>query len=526
MTKLYSNIYIILIFALCLSTSLYVDYHFVSLTAGKWYLGIYLFFILVIMYPFFCSYKFISLFIHISICSTFLLSIYGLIQFILINYKNGEEVIMGNFDNPAGYASSLCAGFPMLLYFFNRTKRYIYSSVIIGSLITLSVILSESRAGMLSIITMIIVWILLKIKINLKILFLLLVGTTLLIVVLYFYKKQSADGRLLIWECSWEMIKDKPLLGYGIGGFRANYMDYQANYFKRNPESSYALLADNTSRPFNEYILLLVNYGFIGFILFITFTYFLWKCYQRNPCLESKLALICLIGIAVFASFSYPLSYPFVWVMIIFSIYTLLVNANYIIKLTYHTKKIIRLSIILISLIIFVRVSEKMTNQYLWAKTAKQSLIRQTDTTFAHYNKLFPELKNDYLFLYNYASELNYGGYFQQSQQIAMLCQPLSSDYDLQLLMGDNYVKMNQYKMAEKHFQQAAYMCPVRFIPLYELMKIYQLKGEHTKAKEIAKTILNKPVKIHSKNIEQIKQEAEKLHNRLIYNQTISSIQK
>jgi hypothetical protein len=38
---------------------------------------------------------------------------------------------------------------------------------------------------------------------------------------LYFLKKDSADGCLLIWCCSLEMIQDKPLSGHGSGGWRS-----------------------------------------------------------------------------------------------------------------------------------------------------------------------------------------------------------------------------------------------------------------------------------------------------------------
>jgi len=35
------------------------------------------------------------------------------------------------------------------------------------------------------------------------------------------------------------------------------------------------MLADNISRPFNEYIGLLVNYGLFGFLLFLLFVFYL-----------------------------------------------------------------------------------------------------------------------------------------------------------------------------------------------------------------------------------------------------------
>jgi O-antigen ligase len=65
------------------------------------------------------------------------------------------------------------------------------------------------------------------------------------------------------------MIKEKPLFGHGVGGFKANYMNYQARYFEEHPDSKYAMLADNVNRPFSEYLLLLTEYGLAGFALFL-----------------------------------------------------------------------------------------------------------------------------------------------------------------------------------------------------------------------------------------------------------------
>lgn len=74
---------------------------------------------------------------------------------------------------------------------------------------------------------------------------------------------------------------------------------------------------------------------------------------------------------------------------------------------------------------------------------------------------------------------------------------------------------MKKYKKAEDFFEHAAYMCPNRFIPLSKLMKIYQSKGESSKAIEMAEIILNKSVKIHSETIKQIKEEARNIANSL-----------
>ena len=44
-----------------------------------------------------------------------------------------------------------------------------------------------------------------------------------------------------------------------------------------------------------------------------------------------------------------------------------------------------------------------------------------------------------------------------------------------------------------------------------ELMKLYQINGEEEKAKQMAKEIIKKPIKISSYKVNQIKEEARKL---------------
>lgn len=86
---------------------------------------------------------------------------------------------------------------------------------------------------------------------------------------LIFVKKDSADGRLLIWQCSAQLIFRKPVSGYGGNGFTANYMNEQAAYFTKHSDSKYAMLADNVRHPFNEFLKWTVNYGLTGLCLIL-----------------------------------------------------------------------------------------------------------------------------------------------------------------------------------------------------------------------------------------------------------------
>lgn len=53
-------------------------------------------------------------------------------------------------------------------------------------------------------------------------------------------------------------------------------------------------------------------------------------------------------------------------------------------------------------------------------------------------------------------------------------------------------------------------MCPVRFAPLSGMLQIYQQIGDTVKADSMAQVILNKPIKIPSSDINEMKAEAKK----------------
>ena len=281
----------------------------------------------------------------IPVCC-FIHGLYGIGQFLGWFQSFNVFRVTGSFDNPAGFAACLCAGAPFFWYFIinkNLYKRWL--AIIALIIVGVAVFFSESRAGIISFLSVLLLvgsrYLPLGKNKKLLLLVTILLG---LIIALYFLKKDSANGRILIWQCSWEMIKDKPVLGYGHGGFKANYMNYQAKYFEEYPDSKYIMLADNINRPFNEYIGLTVNYGLLGLALLLAVGCFIWKSYLRcKNNIEACIAIGCLLSIAVFALFSYPLTYPFVWIMGILSITVILYQAKYTIRIPMAIKTSLKL---------------------------------------------------------------------------------------------------------------------------------------------------------------------------------------
>jgi len=71
--------------------------------------------------------------------------------------------------------------------------------------------------------------------------------------------------------------------------------------------------------------------------------------------------------------------------------------------------------------------------------------------------------------------------------------------------MAHNYQQLRQYEEAVFHYQLASKMCPNRFVPLYGLLMTYESIGDNKRASEMARIIIDKPVKVLSSTIDRIK---------------------
>jgi O-antigen ligase len=441
---------------------------------------------------------------------------YGILQYAgALPAANGFRVT-GSFDNPAGFAASLCAAFPLLLYLaLGKNHRLRGLGWAAAGVAAVAVALSASRAGALSVAVMCVVAALYKFPRLQRYKAAALALCLLLAAGLYLLRKDSANGRLLIWRCSWEMVKDKPLLGHGHGGFKASYMSYQAKFFEERHDSRYAMLADNVNHPFNEYIMLLTDYGLAGLILLLAAGWLLWKSLLRcRREAAARMAGGCLLAVAVFALFSYPLRYPFVWVMLMLSVALIVYRAKYAVKIPRAAAYPAALLTILASILLGGVAYRHMADEMLWCSVAHQSLMGKTKLMMPEYDRLHKSLAKNELFLYNYAAELSVAADYGKSLQVARECEQLWADYDLQMLMADSYEKQNQREAAEGHYRKAAAMCPVKFVPLYRLAKLHAAAGRRSEALALAKIIVGKKVKIPSHAVAAIKREMQQLVER------------
>jgi O-antigen ligase len=324
-------------------------------------------------------------------------ALYGALQYAgALPATNGFRVT-GSFDNPAGFAASLCAAFPFLLYFaFGKSPWQRGLTWIAAGVVAVAVALSASRAGVFSLVVVCAAASFYKFPRLKKYKAAMLTLCLLVLAGLYLQKKDSANGRMLIWRCSWEMVKEKPLLGYGAGGFKAGYMSVQAKYFEEHPDSELAMLAGNVNRPFNEYVGLAVSYGLAGVFLLFFAGWFIRKSYLRcKNTLQARMAAWCLLAVAVFACFSYPLAYPFVWVVSIFSGALIVYHAKYRVKISPAIWAATRVALVPAVAVAGVVATRRMADEMRWCAAAHKSLRGQTEQMLPVYRQLYKSLSKN-----------------------------------------------------------------------------------------------------------------------------------
>lgn len=446
-----------------------------------------------------------------------LTTIHGILQYfgIMPSYHQAFP-ITGTFENPAGFAAIQAALFPFVFNCcFDRNSGRLMQLFfkVVSVLCATSVVLAGSRTGFLAICACAIVVLVftdsvasfIKTHIWIWPIFILLAISSF--VFLYYIKKDSADGRIFIWKRCFELIKERPLFGYGVYGFQGNYMITQADYFRSHPESEYIMLADNITHPFNEYLKLTVNYGLVGLLVAISlFVWIVLRLFRSNK--QAKvLGLSFVASIFITCLFSYPFMYKAVYLLAFMAIVPAFIDTENMIIIPRQIKMIVPL-LLLVTLAISLKF---MYYEMKWTEIAKRSIQGRAERMLPYYEDTNHVLGNNPLFLYNYAAELNSAHRYEESINVLTKCSKSWNEYNVQILFTDNYFKIGQMDNALRACEEACLMVPIRFEPLYRKMLIYLACGDMDNAKHIADEILDKPVKVQSEELKKIISVAEEL---------------
>lgn len=421
-------------------------------------------------------------------------------------------LVVGPFDNPAGISILLASLSPFFLFFIYEKKTVMLYAIFGFLLIGVVVVLSEARTAIFSIFIVLSYcayrYFSLK-KYQYVLWWITLIGI-MLVVILFYLKPASANGRLLIWHCCLDLICMHPYTGAGYGSFRGCYMPEQANLLLDSNGFVWKQLASNIFHPFNEYLKILVEQGLVGFLLVCGIFTSIIQYYSKYRTLEKEVVLLSLVVIGICAFFSYPMEYPVIRLLTVFLVGLLLSRPmdGSVVKYWRLRNRFLILSLVC-SISLITGMSYQFYYEMQWKKLVDIETFFQTGKYIGTYQSIYNQtyLRFKPAFIYSYSVALNEAEMYEESNAIIHENIYRLNDYDIQLLQAYNYLNLEQLDSAQTHFRIASDMIPNRFVPLYELFRIYKKEGRLSDAKRMAMKIADKPVKVMSPKIAFIKRD-------------------
>ena len=405
----------------------------------------------------------------------------------------------GSFDNAAGLASCLGMGLPMGLGWLRHGKRR--QRVVVAACKAMSVAaiaVSGSRTGLLCV--ALCLCMALPSGRHLKALGCVAVvalGLALSLCV----KADSSRGRWFIAMRTVELISESPLLGHGPGGFEAHYMDVQADWLARHEDRPEAMLADDVRHPLNEWLLVAADYGAVGVLAVLALVSSVVAYARRHPSAEGRDALRIMACAGVFSLFSYPLLYPFTWLMLAASLAAVFRNA-----LSRHWR-VLSVGILMVLPVCSCLAASRALQALELRRVQDRAMLGQSERMMPRYARLYQKLRGDSRFLYNYAAEQYEAGRYAVALHTARECGRLLASYDLCLLEGDIHRALGDRAAAMRSYRRAHWMVPSRFVPLYEMYNVAAEDGDTATSRSLAREILSKPVKVPSRETLEIIEE-------------------
>ena len=122
---------------------------------------------------------------------------------------------------------------------------------------------------------------------------------------LYGYRPDSADARILVWRVCGEVVSQYPFVGVGTGRFAAYYMPAQAKYLMTATETTRRCSSDNPF-AYNETLTVLCEQGIAGLLCVTVFWVFVVRGLKSSYQSDNKsVFLFPVVSLLVFSQLSF-----------------------------------------------------------------------------------------------------------------------------------------------------------------------------------------------------------------------------
>jgi len=475
-------------------------------------------------------YSFIKLFFIIS----FIISIYTIIQYYGLDpYLRELGALTSTIGQKNWISNYLTLIFPIAFAFFllEKIKKNKIFFFLLLSIIYTTLIICQSRGIWISILLTIPIGIFFVYKSKLFNIFqenkkwlILLLITFIVITIAYSVdsplnrdlltapqralstfdeRDPSINMRLLNWKNTYQMIKDKPLLGSGIGTYKMNYLDYQAEFLKNNP--AYMEYWVFPREAHNEYLQIGAELGLLGLGIFLTIICIFYSVIIKFLKEEqnNKNRLVCwslMMGIScflIYSLFTFPLHVPalgstFFIVVGLTAVYIKDFNLPKY-KEEKTTKKsknknpglkiIYSILVIIIMVIAIDSLAIKPYLSSIYSYKGKQNLVegnyQDALSNFEYGERLDPYNGN---ILINLGATYYNLGLYNKVEGIFSRAENYIKDKNIYLNLGLYYMNTESYKEAEEEFKYAIYLDPKFTKVYYSLGYLYFIQKDYDSA--------------------------------------------
>lgn len=418
-------------------------------------------------------------------------------------FANSYYNLTGTFDNPGPYGCFIAVAMALAISSIILHGRAFLSTatLLLGAFILPS---TQSRTAWIALLGSLLVLLLRtpfikrRLIANKPILVLFVSFALVVMATPFALKKDSALGRLHIWNIECKVIQNNLATGVGLPFIMGAFGQEQSDYFRKKERSSDIIrVAGCPQHAYSEYLRFGMAYGIVGLFLSLTIAVSLIVILLKNQSLLGYGAVVWTLV----ATASYPLE---VWQLSAL----LAVLTAYAFSCFFKNNK--RLPVIILALLSFISIvgtGLEISNWILLRRNERAWKITRTfiatDETakLSLYEKLYNKLADNEAFLFDYGRLLHAEGLFEYSNEILKEGSRLSSDLMFLVLMGKNHLQLGNNEEAENCFWDAHWRVPSRLYPLLLLMDLYEAEKRIQDAINIGETALQMPVNPKNKNM-------------------------
>ena len=332
----------------------------------------------------------------------------------------------------------------------------------------------------------------------------------------YGMKRDSADGRLLMWKVTGKAIAGQPLAGTGLGGFPAAYAEAQGEYFATGTATGQEKqVAGCPEYAFNEYLQIGLEQGIGGLIVFVLWLGSMGYYGIRN---RQHGAVGGVLALAVFAVSSYPLQLPSFWMILVFlgaicvtKDGTQAGSSALPVSSAYPITIISLLSLASVCLFILQKGQYEVYKR--WGRMQTVYNNKAYESVSEDYKDLHDKLKHKPEFLFEEAQCLSKTGRYAEAIRVLERAKRLSGDPMIRYMIAKNRQATGDYREAERELLHAIGILPERLYPYYLLAKLYAEPAfyQADKFRAASGAVLTKEPKVESSAIREMRTEIKKI---------------